>query len=205
MMNKYYQLILLLFLTGLTPRVVADALDYTFVSVEYSGFLSTIEGFSEVPEGSGVSLDLSVAVRPHIAIIAGYTRGSADIRTTEKTVDADIKSASIGIMVHLPINDTTDFIVAMSFINGNAAVDINGVFAADVDADGGLTTMGARSMVADKVEINGFINKKSIEDVSEFNISLGTAYYFAGSASVDLVFLLDGDSGSIAFGATKYF
>lgn len=204
-MNKYYQLILLLILAGLTSHVVAEAPDYTFVSVEYSRFSSKIDGFSEIPEGSGMSFDLSVAVRPHVAITAGYSIGSANVTTPGTTIDADIKSFSLGILAHLPINDTADFMLAMSFINGNADVDINGAFYDDVDADGGVTTIGIRAMASDKLELNGFIHKNSIEGASKFSISLGAAYYFVESVSVDLGYLFDGDSDSLAIGVTKYF
>lgn len=203
-MNKYYQLILLLVLTGLTSHVVAKTPGYTFVSVEYSIFSSKINGFSEVPEGSGMSLDLSVAVRPHIAIIAGYSRGSADKTTSETTIDADIKSVSAGIMVHLPVNEAADFILAVGFINGNAEVE-NGVSSADVDADGGVITVGIRAMASDKLELYGFIHKKTIEETAKFSISLGAAYYIAESVSIDLGYLLDSDSDLLAFGVTKYF
>jgi len=203
-MNKYYRLILVLVLTGLTSRVVAETPGYTFVSVEYSKFSSKIDGFSEVPEGNGVSFDLSLAVRPHIAIIAGYSTGSADVTTSGTTIDADIKSASLGILVHLPINKTADFIIAVAFINGNAEVNRNGTFS-DVDADGGVTTIGIRAMASDKLELSGFVHKKSIEESSKFSISLGAAYYMIESVSVDLAYLFDSDSDSLAFGVTKYF
>ena len=206
-MNKYYQLKLLLVLTGLTSHVVAETLSYTFVSAAYSSFSSKIDGLSEPLKGGGLSFDLSVAVRPHIAIIAGYSMGSADVSASGENIDADLKSGSLGIMVHLPINETADFIIAMSFFNGNAQVEKDGVFFAEVDADGGVSTLGFRAMASDKVELKGFLNKISLENSSKFNISLGTAYYMLESVSVDLDFSLDGngDSKLLAFGVTKYF
>ncbi len=205
MKKYYYQLILVLVLAGLTSHVIAETPAYTYVSVEYSIFSSKIDGFSEVPEGRGISFDLSVAVRSNVAIIAGYSTGSADMTTSEGTVDADIKSVSLGILVHLPINETADFILAVGFINGNAEVDINGAYSENVDADGGVTTIGIRAMAYDKLELNGFIHKKSIEETSKFSVSLGAAYYIAESVSVDLAYLFDSDSDSLAFGVTKYF
>ena len=204
-MKKYYQLILALVLTGLTSHVVAETFRYTYASVEYSRFSSEIERFSEVPEGSGISIDLSVAVRPYIAIIADYSTGSADKTTSVRTIDADIKSTSLGILVHVPINKTADFIVTMSFINGKADVNVNGAFFANVDADGGATTIGFRAMASDKLEINSFISKKSIEDESKFTMKFGAAYYIDESVSVDLGYLFEGDGDSLALGVTKYF
>lgn len=204
-MKKYFLLILSLVLTGATYHAVAGAPEYTFVSVGYSKFSSKIEGFSEVPEGSGKFVDLSFAVRPHIVLTAGYNAGSADVLTSGTTIDADIESTSLGILVHLPVNDTTDFILATAFINGNAKVDKNGVFSADVDADGGVTTIGIRAMIYEKIELNGFLHRNTIEDTSKLSISFGAAYYITDSVSVDLGYLFDSDSDSLVFGATKYF
>ena len=206
-MNKFNQLILLLVLTGLTSFVVADTLSYTFVSAAYSRFSSKIDGFSKPFKGDGLNVDLSVAVRPHIAIIAGYSMDNADVSNAGENIDVDITAGSLGIMVHLPINKTADFIIAMSFFNGNAKVEKNGDIFTEVDADGGLTTLGFRAMASDKLEIKSFLNKISTEEASKYNISMGAAYYVAESVSVDLDFSLDGngDSKLLAFGVTKYF
>jgi hypothetical protein len=204
-MNKNYQLILALVLTGLTSHAVAVTPGYSFISVEYYKFSSRIDGISEVPEGNGISYDFSVAVRPNIAITGGYRTGSANVTTSGTIVDADIESISLGILVHLPINETADFILATGFINGNADVDKNGAFFANVDADGGATSLGVRAMVSDKLELNGFVHKNSIEDTSRIGISLGAAYYFTESVSVDLDYFIDSDNDSFAFGLTKYF
>lgn len=206
-MNKFNQLILLLVLAGLTSQVVADTLSYTFVSATYSRFSTKIDGFSKSFKGDGLNFDLSVAVRPHIAIIAGYSMGSADTSNSGENTDVDLTAGSLGVMVHLPINKVADFIIAMSFFNGNAKVEKNGDFFAEVDADGGSTTLGFRAMASDKLEVNSFLNKISIEETSKFNISVGGAYYVVESVSVDLDFSLDGngDSKLLAFGVTKYF
>ena len=51
---------------------VAGSLCYKFISVEYRNFSSSIDGFSEDFEGEDISLDLSLAVRTHVAVVAGY-------------------------------------------------------------------------------------------------------------------------------------
>ena len=204
-MKKYFLLILGLVLTGATTHAVAVAPEYTFVSAGYSKFSSKIDGFSEVPEGKGISLKLSYAVRPYIALTAGYNTGSADVTTSGTTIDADIKSTTLGILVHLPVNDTADFILAVAFINGNAEVYKNGAFSSNVDADGGVTTIGVRAMISEKLELNGFIHRNTIEDASKFSLSFATAYYVTESVSVDLGYLFDGDSDSLVFAVTKYF
>jgi hypothetical protein len=204
-MNKYLPLILAAALTGLTSAVVAETPDYTFISAEYSRFSSEIDGFSERFDGNGASFDLSVAVTPNFSLMAGYSNGSADVTLSGARADADIDSVLLGVMVHLSVNDTTDFIVAVGFINGKAEVNVNGAFSATVDADGGVSMIGFRAMKSDKLEINGFIRKTSIEETTNIGISLGAAYYIGESVSVDLGYLFDSDNDSLTLAVTKYF
>lgn len=204
-MNMYFQIIMILILAGSTSCVVAESPEYTFITMGYYQFSSKIDGISEVPEGSGLSFDFSYAVRPHIAVTGGYRKGKADITATGTTVDADIESTSLGILVHLPINETADFVLATGFFNGNAEVSKNGVFFANVDADGGVTMTGVRVMALDKLELNGFLQKNTIEGDSRYGISLGAAWYFAELLSADLDYFFDSDNDFIAFGFTRYF
>lgn len=203
-MNRY-QLTLLLIVAGMASQVAAGPLGYSFVSAGYSRFSADINGLSETPEGSGVSIDLSYAVRPYIALIAGYHDGSGSITTAETTIDADVVSTSVGILIHLPINDAADFILSTSFINGEADIDKNGTFFTTSDADGGRTNLGFRAMADDSLEINSFIHKTTIEDNSRLGISFGAAWYFVKSVTVDMEYFIDSDYESLTFGITKYF
>ena len=204
-MNKYYLLIFAATLTGLASAAVARPLNYTFVSAEYTKYSSAIDGFSGDFEGYGKSLDLSVTVIPRVAITAGYIRTRAHLTLSGTVADADITSTTFGLLAHVPINDTADFIVAISFINGNADVDVDGVFFGRVDRDGGITSIGVRAKPFDTLEVKGFIQKISIEDTSRIGITLGAAYYITRSVSVDLDYSLDEDSDVFALALTKYF
>lgn len=207
-MNRYYQLILAVVLAGLISPVEAETFSYTFVSLEYEKFSSKIDGFPDAVEGSGVSIDLSFAVRPNAAIIFEYSTGNAEVTSSGTTVDADIKSGLLGFLIHVPVNDTADFLVGVGFINGKADVDVNNAFYGSVDVDGGMAYIGTRLMVSDKLELNGFIRRNAIEDTSNISLNLGIAYYIDKSVSIDLGSSFDTDSDSdysLAFGATKYF
>jgi len=121
-MGKCFQLLFVLVLSGSAPGAAAESLGYTFVSADYYKFSSKIDGISEVPEGSGMSYAFSIAVRPYIAVTGAYTTGSGHVNTLEASIDTDIESTSMGVLIHLPINETADFILATGFINGGAEV-----------------------------------------------------------------------------------
>jgi len=204
-MKIYCQLILAAALACFTSSVLAEALKYTYVSADYSAFSKEIDGFSEEFKGNRISFDLSVAVTPHAALIAGYSSASAEMNSSGTTADANFKSGSLGIIIHLPINDMIDFIVSVRFINGEIEADVNNSFFGSIDADGGSIAFGTRAMVTENIELNGFIHKTTIEDKSKFSVSLGSAYYVVESVSIDIGYSLSDDADSLSLGLTKYF
>ena len=204
-MKLYIQLILLFIFTGLTLPAVAGGLGYKFISVEYRNFSSSIDGFSEDFEGEDISLDFSLAVRPHVAVIAGYSRASANLTSSGTMVDADISALTFGIMGHASMSDTTDFILGARFINGEADVDVAGTYSTSVDRDGAVAFIGIRTMALDRLELDGYIQKMSIEDTTNIGINFIAAYYITKSVSLGLGYTLDADNDILTFGITKYF
>ena len=204
-MNKYSPLIFVIVLTGLTSPAVAGTFNYTSVSAEYSIYSSAIDGFSEDFEGNRKSLDLSLALRPNLALIARYSTASANMNLSGTIADVDITSTTFGLTGHLAVNDTTDFVIMMSFINGKADVDVDGTYYRRVDADGGLAAIGLKKMAFDALELNGFVYKKTIEETTNIGVSLAAAYYISKSVSLDLAYSFDADSELLALALTKYF
>jgi len=204
-MKLYIQLILLFIFTGLALPAVAGGLGYKFISVEYRNFSSSIDGFSEDFEGEDISLDLSLAVRPHVAVIAGYSRASANLTSSGTMVDADITALTFGILGHASMSDTTDFILGARFINGEADVDVAGTYSTSVDRDGAVAFIGIRTMALDRLELDGYIQKMSIEDTTNIGINFIAAYYITKSVSLGLGYTLDADNDILTFGITKYF
>lgn len=204
-MKSHIQLILLFIFTGLVLPAVAGGLGYKFISVEYRNFSSAIDGFSEDFEGEDISLDLSLAVRPHVALIAGYSRASANLTSSGTMVDADITALTFGILGHASMSDTTDFILGARFINGEADVDVAGTYSTSVDRDGAVAFIGMRTMVLDRLELDGYIQKMSIEDTTNIGINFIAAYYITKSVSLGLGYTLDADNDILTFDITKYF
>ncbi len=204
-MKSYIQLIFLFIFTGLSLPAVAGALGYEFISVEYRNFSSSIDGFSEDFEGEDISLDISLAVRPHVAVIAGYSKASANQTSSGTMVDADITASTFGILGHASMSDTTDFILGARFINGEADVDVAGTYSTSVDRDGAVAFIGIRTMALDRLELDVYIQKMSIEDTTNMGINFIAAYYINKSVSLSLGYTMDADNNIFAFGITKYF
>lgn len=191
-------------LTVITPAVQAAPLGYTFASLEYSRFASDLEGYTDNLNGHAFALDVSVAVRPNIAIIGGYSTGRADVHPSGFNAAADLRSTTFGIVAHLPAKDKrTDFVLGVSFFNGE--IDVDSTLLESKDADGGATIIGIRTMMRDNLELNGYVRRRSVEDDAYIGIQAGVSYYTKESVSIDLDLSVDSNIQTIAFGITKYF
>ncbi len=204
-MNKYYSLIFAATISSIAVPVAAETFSYTSASAGYSSFATVIEGFSEDFEGTGKSLDLSFSVRQNLAVVMKYSKASAVLDLPGAIADVNITSTTLGLLGHAAMTDTTDFILAVSFINGEADVDVDGAFFDRVNESGGITLLGIRSMMFDSLEINWFIHKRAIEDKTNMGINLGAAYHIAKSASIDLSYSIDRDKENVRLSLTKYF
>lgn len=199
------QTLAVLVLAGWVMNLQADAPRYTFVSLDSYKYSSSIEGIEVDPDGRGVSLQLSYAVRPYIVVTAGYRAGNAEAIASGANIKADTQSTSYGLLAHLPITGKTDLVLAVDFLNGVFDVKKNGVYYTTVDVDGGRTSLGVRSMVFNELELNVFLHKNSIEDVSRVGTSFGAAYFVSESVSFDIDYFIDSDNDFLAFGMSRYF
>ena len=204
-MNKYHQLTLTLALISASTIAIADTFSYTFISAEYEIFSEDIDGISEDLEGDGVSLNFGLNIASNFAIIGGYGTGSADVTSGGTTVDGDIDAVAIGALFHTPINQTTDFVAGIQLIKGTVDLKVNGTPLPSEDADGNTIFAGIRTMVSDKVELNGFLARTKIEDDSSTDISFGASYYIDKLFTLDAGYSFDSDGNAISFGVTKYF
>jgi hypothetical protein len=202
-MKKYYSLIQAGALIVYALPAIAVAPAYTFVSAEYSRYSSLMNGYSENIDGEALAIDLSLAIRPNIAITAGYSRANADLSHAGTTFSASPELLSFGIMAHLAINDHSDFLLGASFINGDVKVD--GDYSKSEDINGGMSVIGIRSRISKYVEIDGFLRKQSIADNSSISVNLGAAYFTTRSVSIDLGYTVDSDGDAFTLGVSKYF
>jgi len=204
-MKRYCLLIFASVLTALTLPVAAGSLQYTYISAGYSKFSSDIQDYSDDLEGKEIFLDFSYAVRPNLALVAGYGRGEADLTLPGSAADADTTTVTYGVLGNASIDDDTDFILGARFINGKADINIDGTFYQRVDRDGGVAFLGIRTMALDDLELNVFIQKRSVEDRTNWGVRLAAAYYISRKVSLDLGYALDAADNVVAFSITRYF
>lgn len=186
-----------------TPSAAAESLGYTFVSVDYSRFASDLEGYSDDLNGHAFAVDFSFAVRPSLAIVGGYSSGRSDVHPEGLNATADVRFTTLGIIAHLPASDKTDFILGVSFFNGE--FDVDSALVESKDADGGTTIIGIRTMYRDDIELNGYVRRRSVEDDSYIGIKTGISYYTKESVSIDFDLSIDSNIQAYTIGLTKYF
>jgi len=203
--SKIYTLTMASALILMPVSAISETFSYTFISASYSIFNEDIDGIPEDLEGNGINLNFGLNIASNFAIIGGYGTGSADVTSGGNTADADIDAGGIGALFHTPINQTTDFVAGFQIIKGTVDLKVNGTSLPSEDADGNSIFIGVRSMVAEKVELNGFLDRTKIEDDSSTDISFGASYYIDKLFTLDAGYSFDSDGNTLSFGATKYF
>jgi len=204
-MNNYYPLILATALSVSTYNAVAqpDPISYDFVTAKYVWFSSLMNSFPADINGHTLTLDLSFDLRPHIALIGSYTTGKAHVNSLGVTSNADVDSYSFGLVIHAPVNKTTDALLGTAFINGDVKVD--GPLNGSEDINGGLSFIGFRSRISDWVELDGTISKNSITDASSISVNMSAGYFVNDRLSINLGYARDSQGDAISLGTTKYF
>lgn len=205
-MKKYRSLILAIVLIGSAPVAPAavQALEYDFVSVKYLGFSSKEYGAFEDVDGKGYALDLSITVGPNFAVTAKlYRIQHAEVTALGENYTAEIRTVSLGGQINMPLSKVSDLILGVGFISGE--VRVGGDYGGSEDADGSEVHFGFRTMPYDRLEVNGFIDKNTVENVKHIGFSLGAAFYAGKSLSIDMGFSLDRKTSLLAIGLTKYF
>jgi hypothetical protein len=203
--KKIYQVFFALILTGATCPVVARALDYSFLSLHYSVFETEIPGYSGSPDGKEWRLDLSYELRPNFVAIAGYGKGSTNITASGSPVEASFKSHYLGVLLYLGMVDQTDFVITVRFFNGEIDAHENGRFTDTVDKDGGVGSVGVRSRLSDKFEINAMLHQKTVEDNREIGMSAGGSLYVTDKFTYNAEMLFYSDESKLSFGISRYF
>lgn len=186
----------------------AKRLGYTFLSADHLQYEVKVDGVPDSLVGSGLSLEFSIEIRPHIAIIGSFARSRSSVSIEGMQFNAKIDSSLLGLVIHAAINDSTDFIIGTGFINGKANVtESDSGITNSVDADGGMAMIGIRALLAERLEVSGFLRKTAIEETTNIGVNISIGYYVDENLSLDLGYLADAGDGSKlwTWGATKYF
>lgn len=163
----------------------ANNFNYNYVELGYAA----ITDF-EVDEG--VVISGSYDIKENINIV-----GEAFVSTSSDsdTADIDLDSYRLGVGYHMPISDKTDVLAEAGLFNVSVEASSRGI-TINRDDSGYQLSAGVRHKLAEKIELQGRINYKNSDDLSDRNYVLGARYYFNPAISVAADFNTGAEDGS---------
>jgi long-subunit fatty acid transport protein len=154
--------VLALMLSAAAVSAQASDLDYNFVQGSYKTV--DLEGL----DMDGFGLNGSFKFSDSFYGIVGYDKVSK--------YGVDLSETGVGVGFRHGISDKTDWVSELSYVRN----DLDGF------ADNGYRiATGVRSMVSDKVELNGKVNYTDVSDFGKgFGVSLGGVYHVNDSFGI---------------------
>lgn len=117
----------------------------------------------------------------------------AFVSTASDSGNVDADSYRIGVGYHTPLSSGTDVLAELGLFNVSAEAG-NGIIKRD---DSGYQfSAGIRHKLKEKIELQGRVNYKNSDDISERNYVAGARYYFKPNLSVGAEFNTGADDGS---------
>jgi hypothetical protein len=177
------------------------------------GDVSYIRGDSgdQDTEGYGVRGSFGFADKWHVR---GEFKDGEVEGGSNPTGGADDDAYNLVVGIHPAITDSTDFVFELSYFDGSVDSfqfdsNINSGREVGEDADGYGLTIGLRSMIADNLEVNGFVTSISGDekvwsgsefgssDFTEIEVTVGGQYFFTDNIGLGVdVNVGDGDSAN---------
>jgi Ax21 family sulfation-dependent quorum factor len=151
----------------------ADDLSYTYVELGYNW--ASLDGTDSNPDG--FSLKGSAALGSSFYAFGSYFQGSDELDDLGGDVDLDLDydQLQLGLGYRHAMNDSTDFLAELSYINGN--VEVEGFD--DADADGYRASVGVRGAMSSNFEGYAKANWTDGSDVDgDFSGTIGAQYKF---------------------------
>lgn len=136
-----------------------SAFNYDYVSVGFGSL--TIDGLSGSFDYTGVSGAVSISDNYYISLINVQDRESG----------GDISISSYGLGSHYALNDTTDLVSEVSFIDIQASS--GGISAS---GDGVSLSLGIKNKIHENINIEASIGHTTIEGVSDTAFNFGAEF-----------------------------
>ncbi len=172
-------------------------ISYDYIQGTYSSVTIDLGGSDWDGDGYGVSGSFSMS--DNIALSASY--GATNYDTLSDGFDSlglDTTDLGIGIIAHTKISPTTDVYGGIALINSE--VEFTGsVINGSGDDTGNALSVGVRSMVSDKFELNAAATRVDIFDETENSYSFGTQVYVNETLSIGMAYIIGDDVDTLAF------
>jgi len=161
----------------------ANNFNYNYVELGYAAI-------TDFEVDGGVVVSGSYDIKTNINLI-----GEAFVSTSSDSGNVDIDSYRLGVGYHMPLSHQSDVLAEIGLFNVSAEASSRGI-TVNRDDSGYQFSAGIRHKLSEKVELQGRINYKNSDDISERNYVAGARYYFKPNLSVSADFNTGADDGS---------
>lgn len=173
-------------------NVSADTFSYSYIEGGVADYIDEVDGPTFLIEGSyGFSSNFN--------FLADYSTTTIE---SQGSIDLDYDTFGIGIGYHRSMNEKSDFIASLKYVNVGISITEGFASAELADADGFSVGAGVRYKMTDKFEANLGLEHIKIEDASDTLALIGGRYYFNDKFSAALSYK-SGDEDGIA-GTVRY-
>ncbi|MEZ5564493.1 MAG: hypothetical protein R3F24_02805 [Gammaproteobacteria bacterium] len=161
------------------------------------------DGFEDSGESDGFTIDASVGFLNNWHFQLGYQDGT--INDSFGDTDFDGYKATLGFHQAISSTGNTELVVNANYFD--LTYDEDGT-SADIDTDGYGLGFGLRSMISDKVELEGMINWTkgtvdpdfaSSEDYTNTSLQVGGRYHWIPSLSTGITLYVNGNNDAVSF------
>ncbi len=169
----------------ISTSTYANNFNYNYVELGYAAV-------TDFEINGGVIVSGSYDIQENINII-----GDIFVSTGSDTdnVDVDLDSYRLGVGYHMPISGKTDVLAEVGLFNVSAKANSRGI-TINRDDSGYQLSAGVRHKLAEKIELQGRINYRNSDDLSDRNYQLGARYSFNPAISVGADFNTGAEDGS---------
>ncbi|MDT8384489.1 MAG: outer membrane beta-barrel protein [Gammaproteobacteria bacterium] len=197
--------ILFLVLLSAQASVQAAKFNYNKISLGYADFTVEMIGISDDLKADGYDLTASFDANKQFAVTFGIANAAGDVNISGSKVGLDVDAKMLGILFHAPVSQKTDVLLGAALLLGEVKAKVGGFPATKNDKDGQLVSIGVRTMLSDKLELNVGADQSFFDGETDTGLNLGVEGYMSKHVSLGLHFSSSDDSQSTIFSASKYF
>lgn len=183
----------------------AAKFNYNQVSLGYLNQTVEMGGISGDLKADGFDLSASFEVNKQFAVTLGVGNASGDVTLSGTKVKLDVDAKMLGILFHAPIAQKTDVVLGAALLQGELKVKPSGFATIIEDMDGQNISLGIRTMLSDKLEVNAGVDQSYFDGETDTDMNLGIEGHVTKDISVGLNYSSNDDSQSTYLYVSKYF
>jgi long-subunit fatty acid transport protein len=202
------QRILFLIVLGLVAfqgTAQAAKFNYNQVSLGYLDQTVEMGGISGDLKANGYDLSASFEVDKQFAVVLGVGKASGDVTISGTKVKLDVDGKILGVIFHAPIAQKTDVVLGAALLLGEFKAKVSGFPTITEDMDGQNISLGIRTMLTDKLEVNAGVDQSYFDGETDTDMNLGIEGHLSKEFSLGLSYSSNDDSQATYLYVSKYF